>query len=1326
EVNAANDSASDPTAVNPALTITSFPNAVTGNQYSQILSANGGVGPYTWSAIGLPSWLSLTTGGVLSGSPPTNFYGNVPFALTVTDSIGDLTTVNEPFAVQLPTLLVGQASFTATAGSGFSGTVNAVGGLKPYTWSGSSLPSWLSIDSTGRLTGTPPLYGSAGSYTLTLTVTDAASNTASVSAPLAVNPAPITITPLDLSPATVGVDYQVTFTASGGTGKYTWSASSLPSGFSLSPAGLLDGTAAQGSTGTYPFSITVTDSASLSGSANLTLQVNPPPLVITTLSNLSGATETMLYTTSLVAQGGVQPYNWSATGLPSWLTLGTDGTLSGTPPVGSAGTISFNATVADSSTQTAQATFQLVVSTADSVLGIDTDSTLPFAMLGVQYNQSLSAHGGTPPYTWTEAAIAPGLSLSSSGVISGTPTVEMPVSFTGQVNDKTGASAFRQFNLGIASPGLAIQNPPALATGQIGVPYSQQLSASGGGQQLTWSISHGTLPQGISLSPDGIVHGTPLQTGTFSFDVAVNNSTGPAAQAAHLRPHATSQSFHFDVEPSSANLVFSAASLSFSAVSGGSAPPSQAISIITSSPQPLPFSVTTDSPWLQVSPSSASTPGNIVVSVNPINLEPGQYSASIGFATPGNPPQTVGVSFSVGFGKPALAASPESLQISDRSGSSTPVTGPIIVQNTGSGFLSFSATILGAPWLSLDQSSGVLSPNQTDTLTFTASSNALAPGVYRGRIEIGSNSGFADIPVTLTVPAQNRLILSGTGTLIEARQGAGISGPATQSFSILASEDSALNWTASLAGTSSFLTLVTTSGISTNTVPGTVTYQVDSTGLDVGSYYARIEIASADAANSPQEFVVVLNVISSATPASPNPSPAGLLFVSSDNGSPAQTVTVFTSSSASVGFQAAASTETGSPWLSVTPLSGQVSSDAPAQLTVSVSPSGLAPGVYRGTVNIAQGNLEVRGVNVTLIVPGSATQPSTSAKPAPRAAPACSASSLVITYTVLTKEFSTPAAWPGTIGLTLSDNCGGAVDNGSIELSFSNGDPALQPILSDPATGFYSATWVPQNSGPQVTITAQATAPGLTGASANLIGSVLPNLAPVISKNGILHDLNPQVGAALAPGTVVQIFGSQLAGATAASNGAPLPLNLQGTSVLIGAVQAPLFYISPGQVNAQIPFELVPGHEYPVIVAAGNSYTVPESIQLAPLAPGVARLTDGSIIAQHADFTLVTKSSPAKPGEYLVAYLAGMGLTDSQVQDGAASPSSPLANVSVAPGVTLNGAPVKVIFAGLTPGLVGLYQINFQIPADASTGDLVFQVTQHGVAADAGTVTVQK
>lgn len=1318
ELNVANDVASDPTVVNPALTIlTPIPNAISGIAYSQTLKATGGVAPYTWSASGQPSWLTLTAAGVLSGTPPSSFYGNISVLVTLTDSLGNSITQSVTLGVPLPALLVLQSSFTATAGAAFSGSLNAIGGLQPYTWSGTGLPTWLSISSAGQLSGTPPLYGSAGTSILSIVVNDAANETATAGLTLTVNAAPITITPQSVSPAVVGVAYQAAFSASGGSGKYNWSASGLPAGFSLTADGALSGTAPAGSSGTYSFSVTATDTNNASASVNLSLQVNPAPVVITTLANLPAGTETVPYQASLAASGGVPPYRWSGTGLPSWLALSSAGALSGTPPVGTAGTVSITALVTDSSKQTAQATFQIAISPANSILGIDTNGQLPPATVGLSYTVVLSAHGGKPPYLWSENAVAPGLSLSSSGVVSGTPTAAQAATFTGQVSDAAGASAFRQFNLNIVSAALSIQTPTTLAAGQIGVPYMQLLSATGSGQQLIWSLASGSLPQGVTLNPNGTLLGTPQNVGTFSFTVSVSVAGAPANQTS------TTQTFQIQVLPSGAGLIFSAATLPFFAVTGASNPQGQAVSIISTAPAPVPFTVTTSVPWVAVTPATGTTPGNVVVSVDQTGLAPGAYSTSIGFATPGNPPQLLSVTLDVSSSTPSLAASPDSVRISSLAGSSTPLTGPIFVQNTGPGYLSFTATVLDAPWLSVNQAGGVIAPNQTDTLTFSANTVALTPGVYRGRIELGSDNGFADIPVTLTVTAQNRMTLSSSGTLLQARQGEGISGPATQSFTILAAENTPLNWTAQLAASSNFLTLSATSGVSTSATPGSVSYQVNSSGLAVGSYYARIEITSPDAVNSPQEFVVVLNVVPAAIPATPSPSPAGLLFVSSANGAADQNVTVFTSSSAPIPFQASASTDTGSPWLSVTPLAGSISSQSPAQLTVSVSPAGLAAGVYRGTINVAQGNLAVPGVNVTLIVaiPVESANATATAKVL-----GCTPASLVMTYTGLTNEFSTPASWPGAIVIALADNCGGAVTNGDVVASFSNGDAPIQLSLSDPVSGSYSATWVPQHSGSQVSINAQATATGLAPATASLIGTVAPNLAPVINKNGIVNGLNPQVGAALAPGTIVQIYGSGLAASAATPSQVPLPTTIQGTSVLIGGLPAPLYYISDSQINAQIPFELAPGHEYPVIVTAGSSYTVPQTIELAPLAPGVARLPDGSVIAQHSDFTLVTDSSPAQPGEYLVAYLVGMGLTDVQVPDGSASPSSPLASVAVAPGVTLNGEAVHVAFAGLTPGGVGLYQINFQVPADAASGDLVLQVAQQGALANAGTIAVAK
>jgi uncharacterized protein (TIGR03437 family) len=172
--------------------------------------------------------------------------------------------------------------------------------------------------------------------------------------------------------------------------------------------------------------------------------------------------------------------------------------------------------------------------------------------------------------------------------------------------------------------------------------------------------------------------------------------------------------------------------------------------------------------------------------------------------------------------------------------------------------------------------------------------------------------------------------------------------------------------------------------------------------------------------------------------------------------------------------------------------------------------------------------------------------------------------------------------------------------------------------------------------------------------------------------------------------------------------------------VLIGGIESPLFYVAPGQINAQVPFELAPGKQYQVIINANGALATPVPIQLNPVAPGVVGFLSGQTIAQHPNFNLVTDASPAKPGEIIVLYVAGMGSTDSPVvATGAGSPGlSPgdkLAHPLIAPVVTLDGVPMNIFFAGLTPGAVGLYQVNFQVPQNATDGNHEIVVSQPGV-----------
>jgi len=222
----------------------------------------------------------------------------------------------------------------------------------------------------------------------------------------------------------------------------------------------------------------------------------------------------------------------------------------------------------------------------------------------------------------------------------------------------------------------------------------------------------------------------------------------------------------------------------------------------------------------------------------------------------------------------------------------------------------------------------------------------------------------------------------------------------------------------------------------------------------------------------------------------------------------------------------------------------------------------------------------------------------------------------------------------------------------------------------------------------------------------------------------VVNNLNPVPGVPIAPGTVAAIYGSNLAASTTAATALPLPTTLGGTQVLVGGIAAPLFFVSPGQINAQIPPELPANSAVDVMVVVNGNVSIPRSVPLGSAAPGIAAYGTGRVIAQHGDYSLVTPASPARPGEWIVFYLVGMGATSPAVASNQAAPASPLANATVQPKVTIDGAAANVVFAGLTPGGVALYQINCQVPAGARTGDLPLVVIQGDVAANAVTLPV--
>jgi len=254
----------------------------------------------------------------------------------------------------------------------------------------------------------------------------------------------------------------------------------------------------------------------------VTLTVQPAPLTVTAGSPLTVGEVNVAYNETLAASGGTPPYLWSMTAgaQPPGLSLSAAGVLSNTPTT--AGTYNFTVTVTDSLGAMASASLQVVINPA---LGTTTTSPMPPGEVSLGYAQTIAASGGTSPYSWAINAgmvAPPGLSLSSAGVLSGTPGASGTYTFSVTVTDSLNAGSSASFQVAIA-PALAI-NTTSLPPFQVNAPYSLTLSASGGWPPYNWSVTG--LPSTISLASGGQLTGTPTATGSYNLTECVADSLG--------------------------------------------------------------------------------------------------------------------------------------------------------------------------------------------------------------------------------------------------------------------------------------------------------------------------------------------------------------------------------------------------------------------------------------------------------------------------------------------------------------------------------------------------------------------------------------------------------------------------------------------------------------------------------------------------------------------------------------------------------------------------------------------------------------------------------
>ena len=305
------------------------------------------------------------------------------------------------------------------------------------------------------------------------------------------NPGPALLLPVPPG-GEVNVAYTDQLTVTGGTSPFTWSVASgtLPPGLALNAStGLLSGTPT--TAGTYPFTVKVTDGSGLSDTAPLTVTIIPGPSM--TFAAPPGGWTNTVYGYTLTETGGTAPYAWSVTSgsLPAGISLSPAGTLSGTPTA--TGTSSFTVKVTDAKNQSVTQATSITVAAGVST----TFAAPPTAVVNTAYSYTLTATGGTTPYTWSvnTGTLPAGLTLSSAGVLSGTPTATGSSTFSVNVIDANNGVATTSITLVVtASVTFTFPAPPS---GVVGTPYTDTLTAAGGTTPYTWSISAGSLPAGL-------------------------------------------------------------------------------------------------------------------------------------------------------------------------------------------------------------------------------------------------------------------------------------------------------------------------------------------------------------------------------------------------------------------------------------------------------------------------------------------------------------------------------------------------------------------------------------------------------------------------------------------------------------------------------------------------------------------------------------------------------------------------------------------------------------------------------------------------------------
>jgi uncharacterized protein (TIGR03437 family) len=537
----------------------------------------------------------------------------------------------------------------------------------------------------------------------------------------------------------------------------------------------------------------------------------------------------------------------------------------------------------------------------------------------------------------------------------------------------------------------------------------------------------------------------------------------------------------------------------------------------------------------------------------------------------------------------------------------------------------------------------------------------------------------------LIPPVVSNLIISPLSGNVDVVQG---SASVQRSIAVSSSGDPI---TFTVTSNQSWLTATPASG-STASVSSVVA-RLNPAGLAPGAYHAVLTFTPGTGAAQAVSFT--LNVTAPVPQPSWTATPSFLRFSVTGCAATAPAQTFIVTATQTLPAWSASSA---APWLTVSPSQGTAGS-ASVTLTASVNASGMAPGTYASSVTISAAGVSPLVVPVNLTV-GSANALTVS--------PA-SLSFTALTGTAAAAQNLSVSACAGSVPFTVQ------TDQPWLSVGATSGNAPAQISVtanaSMEAAGSYTG---------HVTVVAPATTNSPLTIPVTFV--VTQSVSSTVVISGVVNSASFLPGP-LAGGTLFTIFGQNLANTVTTTQALPLPPQLNGTAITIGSATASLLYVSPTQINAEIPYGLPIGPAQ-LVLTGGGAQLASASIQITDVSPGLFTLgTSGRAAVENQDYSLNTQQQPAAVGSVLQAFFTGQGAINPPLATGAAAPLMPLSYTAANSSATIGGQPAQVLYSGMVPTLSGLAQMDIVVPA-LPAGDYPLILMVGGQVTNSGTVSI--